>query len=336
MSLVLRAEVPERGVALDLTVREGETLALIGPNGAGKSTALSLIAGTLRPGGGSIVLDGRVLDDARLHVPAHDRQVTTLGQDPALFPHLTALGNVRFGLRARGASRRGARTEAARWLAELDLTELAPRRPSHLSGGQAQRVAIARALAAAPRLLLLDEPLAALDVDVAPALRDLLRRCLAGRTAVIVTHDVLDALSLADTVAVLEDGRIIEQGPTAEVLRRPRTAFSARFAGLNFLTGRWDGDAVLLEDGSRLPGRGEHPRGAAVHAAFRPSAVRILEEGGIRRTVRALAPGGDLVRVRTEDLTADLPPHEIAERRLAPGTVLRLAVPAEAVTTYRA
>ncbi|ATG54644.1 molybdenum ABC transporter ATP-binding protein [Brachybacterium ginsengisoli] len=336
MSLDLRASVPERGVALNLSVPDGETLALIGPNGAGKSTTLSLIAGALRPGRGSIELDGRVLDDERVHVPVHDREVTTLGQDPALFPHLTALDNVAFGLRSRGATRREARHRAARWLEELDLSGLADRRPAQLSGGEAQRVAIARALAAAPRLLLLDEPLAALDVEVAPALREQLRRFLAGRTAVIVTHDVLDALTLADSVAVLEAGSVLEQGPTAEVLARPRTAFAARFAGLNLVTGAWDGQAVHLADGSRLPAPGSFPAGTSVHAAFRPSAVRLLEEGGLRRTVENLSPGGDLVRVGTEDIAADLPPQEIAERRLTPGVTVQLAVPAEAVTTYRA
>ena len=336
MSLSLRAAVPERGLDLELTVADGETLAVIGPNGAGKSTMLSLIAGALRPASGQIVLDERVLTGEHAWVPSHARKVTTLSQDPVLFPHLTALGNIMFALRSQGAGRTGARREAERRLAELGIPELADRRPSQLSGGQAQRVAIARALAADPRLLLLDEPMAALDIDVAPALREQLRRFLAERTAIIVTHDVLDALTLADRVAVLEAGRLVELGPTQELLRRPRTAFTARFAGLNLVSGRWDGRAVVLADGARLPAAAAHHPGDQVHATFRPAEVTLVETGGLPRTVRSLTPSGDLVRVRTEDLSADLPPQEIAARRLEPGVSVRLQVPPAAMTTYRA
>ena len=336
MSLVLRAAAAERDVELDLEVAPGETLALVGPNGAGKSTALSLIAGALRPSSGSVELDGRVLADARTWVPPHDRRVTTLSQDPVLFPHLTALGNVMFPLLARGTARRDARHRALEHLAELGLEALADRRPSQLSGGQAQRVAIARALAAEPRLLLLDEPMAALDVDVAPALREQLRGFLAERTAIVVTHDLLDALALADRIAVLEGGRGVGIGPTAEVLTRPRSPFAARFAGLNLVAGRWDGAQVRLEDGSSLSALCEESPGTQVLAAFRPAAVHLVEEGGLRRTVRALAPRGDLVRAVTEDLAADLPPQEVARRHLVPGSAVRLAVAGEDVTAYEA
>lgn len=172
MSLSLRAAVAERRVDLDLEVAAGETVALIGPNGAGKSTALALVAGTLRPSSGEVALDGRILSGPRAWVPPHRRRVTTLGQDPVLFPHLTAAGNIRFALRSQGMARSRAREESHRWLDELGIGALAGRRPTQLSGGQAQRVAIARALAADPQLLLLDEPMAALDVDVAPTLRE--------------------------------------------------------------------------------------------------------------------------------------------------------------------
>ncbi|ASK64728.1 molybdenum ABC transporter ATP-binding protein [Brachybacterium avium] len=336
MSLQLRARVPERDVELDLAVAAGQTLALIGPNGAGKSTVLALVAGTLRTPRGRVELEGRVLAGERSWTPPHHRRVTTLSQDPVLFPHLTARGNVMFPLRSQGMPRARARAEAERWLTELGLQELAERRPAMLSGGQAQRVAIARALAADPRLLLLDEPMAALDIDVASALREQLRRFLTDRTAIIVTHDVLDALTLADRLAVLEEGRVIEQGPTRELLTRPRTSFTARFAGLNLVTGRWEDGAVVLADGARLPAPGPHPAGRRVHAAFRPSAVRPASQGGIRRTVTGLFPHGDLVRVRTEDLAADLPPQEIAELRLEPGAAVHLAVSGDAVTTYEA
>ncbi|HEX7351861.1 ABC transporter ATP-binding protein [Brachybacterium sp.] len=330
----MSAAVPERGVEVDLTVTGGQTLALVGPNGAGKSTVLSLISGALRPARGEVVLDERVLTGERTWVPPHRRKVTTLSQDPMLFPHLTARGNIMFPLRSQGMARAQARHEAGRWLSELGIPELADRRPSGLSGGQGQKVAIARALAADPRLLLLDEPMAALDIDVAPALRELLRRFLAPRTAVIVTHDVLDALALADRIAVLEGGRVVEQGPTQELLARPRTAFTARFAGLNLVTGRYDGEAVVLADGSRLPAPAAPCGGRAVHAVFRPASVRSLDSGGLPRTVRSLAPSGDLVRVRTEDLSADLPPQDVAARHLEPGATVHLEVPPDAVTTY--
>ena len=337
MSLQLAAAVPERGVELELEVADGETVALVGPNGAGKSTVLSLISGALRPARGEVRLDERVLTGDRVFVPPHLRKVTTLSQDPVLFPHLTALGNIRFALRSQGVPRPRAGAEAERWLAELELEGLAHRRPSQLSGGQAQRVAIARALAAQPQLLLLDEPMAALDIDVAPALREQLRRFLPDRTAVIVTHDVLDALTLADRVVVLEQGRVVEQGPTQELLARPRTAFTARFAGLNLVSGRWDGRAVVLAGGTRLPAHSA-PSAAegAVQAVFRPSAVRVVDAGGIPRTVQRLVPHGDLVRVSTGDLLADLAPQEVAARQLSPGAAVRLEVPAEDVTAYPA
>jgi molybdate transport system ATP-binding protein len=336
MSLSLRAVVPARDVEVALEVADGETLALVGPNGAGKSTVLSLIAGALRPAPGRIVLDERVLAGDGAWVPPHARRVATLSQDPVLFPHLSVLGNVRFALRAQGTPRAQARGEAERWLAELDLLELAERRPAQLSGGQAQRVAIARALAAGPRLLLLDEPMAALDVDVAPALREQLRRSLAQRTAIIVTHDVLDALTLADRVVVLERGRVLEQGPTTEVLSRPRSAFAARLAGLNLLTGTWDGRGLRLASGETLPARSDLPAGTAVHAVFPPAAARLVASGGLARIVRSLAPRGDLIRVRTDDLAVDLPPQEVAARRLAPGSPVRVALEAGSVATYRA
>lgn len=335
MSLVLRAAVAERDVELDLEVGQGETLAVVGPNGAGKSTALSLISGDLRPSAGSVSLDGRILVDERTWVPPHDRRVTTLSQDPVLFPHLSALGNVMFPLRAQGVPRREAHRRAEVHLEQLGLADLAARRPAQLSGGQAQRVAIARALAADPRLLLLDEPMAALDVDVAPALREQLRGFLAERTAIVVTHEVLDALSLADRVVVLEQGREVDAGPTTEVLARPRSAFAARLAGLNLVAGRWDGHRIELEGGGRLSAESSLSPGTAVLAAFRPAAVRLAEQG-LPRTVRSLTPHGDLVRVRTEDLAADLAPQDVAARQLAPGTAVHLAVGAEDVTTYLA
>lgn len=348
MSLTLRATVPERGLDVELDLADGETLALVGPNGAGKSTILSLIAGTLRPATGTVTLDGRVLTGLRTWVPPHHRAVTTLAQDPVLFPHLSVLGNIRFGLRAQGMPRRRARQEAERWLQELGVPELADRRPAQLSGGQAQRIAVARALAAQPNLLLLDEPLAALDVDVAPALRDLLRRVLAERSAIVVSHDVLDAVTLADRVAVIEAGRIVESGFAAEVLTRPQAAFTARLAGMNLLRGVWDGRAMRLgEDGGRgiLQGAPVEPMaaGTPVRATVRPARVR-LHDGTdfpptgtvLPTTLTGLEPFGDMVRARSADIAADLTPQQLAGRDLRAGAGVRFRLEAEDVSIYPA
>jgi molybdate transport system ATP-binding protein len=223
----LSATVAERDIEVSFTVAPGETVALLGPNGAGKSTVLAVAAGLLYPDQGQVVLDGKVLtavgDGGRpAWVPPHDRKIALLAQDPLLFPHLTVQENVEFAPRSRGVRRSEARATARHWLEQVGAADLAERRPSQVSGGQAQRVAVARALAADPRLLLLDEPMAALDVAVTPALRQTLRTVLADRSVVLVTHDALDALLLADTVAVIEGGRIVEQGPVADVLARPR------------------------------------------------------------------------------------------------------------------
>src|ERR1700736_3085146 len=217
--VALRAVVESRGTDLEFDVAAGEVLALLGPNGAGKSTALHVIAGLVRPDRGVVRVGQHVLTDtaAGVHVATHDRRVGLLLQDPLLFPHLSVTGNVAFAPRS-------SRAVAAHWLAEVDAAELGDRRPSQLSRGQAQRVALARALAAEPDVLLLDEPLAGLDVAAATTMRKLLRGVLAraGRSAVLITHDLLDVLTLADRVLILESGMVAETGSAAAVLAAPR------------------------------------------------------------------------------------------------------------------
>lgn len=229
-------EVPARDVVVRLSLEAGEVLALVGPNGAGKSTVLQALSGVL-PGSerSTIWLDGA--DTAAL--PAHRRRITLLSQDPTLFPHLTLAANVAFPLRAAGVPRPEARARALELLEEVDCADLAQRKPHQVSGGQAQRAAIARALAASPALLLLDEPLVALDAEQTPQLRHLLRRVLRERSqaAIIITHDLVDAVALTDTVAVLQDGRVVERGPTRSVLGSPRTPFAASLAGMNLFAG---------------------------------------------------------------------------------------------------
>jgi molybdate transport system ATP-binding protein len=346
VSLQVEAAIDERGVDLGFIVRDGETLAVLGPNGSGKSTALAVVAGLVRPDRGRLVLDGRILDDPRdnVHVPPHQRRTALLGQDPLLFPHLSALDNVAFGARVDGMSRRAARARAQEWLDEVGVGDLASRRPGQLSGGQAQRVAVARALAAEPQVLLLDEPLAALDVDVAPAMRQTLRKVLAGRTAIVVTHDVLDALLLADSVVVLDSGEIVEQGAADEVLTRPRSPFAARLAGLNLVTGTWDGELVHGAEGLNVHGLAGEPLpdvDATVVATFRPHAVAVYRNpviGSPRNsfevTISGLHPLGDLVRVRAGSLAADVTVQSVAALDLAVGQLVTFTVKATEVAVY--
>ncbi len=345
MSLSCTASLAQRGLQVTLEVATGETLAVLGPNGAGKSTLLAVIAGLLRPDDGTVEVAGRRLTDERTWVPPHRRRVALLAQDPMLFPHLTALDNVAFGPRSRGTGRRTAERAALEWLERLGLADLAQRRPSELSGGQAQRVAVARALATEPDVLLLDEPLAALDVAVAPDVRETLRQVLAERTAVVVTHDVLDAALLADRIAVLEAGRVVEIDAAAQVLARPRSGFAARIAGLNLVRGAWSEHHVVADSGvvlgGEVVGSAPHP-GDEVVAVFRPSAVAVYREApaGSPRNVLAvrvsdLHPSGDRVRVRAGDLSAEVTPAAVADLGLAPGSPVHFVVKATEVQVYR-
>jgi molybdate transport system ATP-binding protein len=342
VSLHVVADVPERDVLVELEIADGETVALLGGNGAGKSTVLGVIAGQLRARDARVTLGDRVLTDRGTWVPPHARDVALLAQEALLFPHLTVGANVAFGPRSRGMGRRRARAFAGEWLARVGVPELASRRPAELSGGQAQRVAVARALAADPQVLLLDEPMAALDVNVTPALRHLLREVLQDRTTVIATHDVLDALLLADRVVVLDGGRVVEEGPTAEVLSRPRSAFAAQIAGLNLLAGTWDGEA-LVAAGARVEGMERTPVvvGDEVVAVFRPSAVSVYLDAPVGSprnafpvVVTALEPFGDQVRVRGDGMSALITPHAAAELALAPGGRVTFTVKASEVDLY--
>jgi molybdate transport system ATP-binding protein len=334
----------------DLAVGPGAVLAILGPNGAGKSTLLSLLSGLLRPDSGNIELDGRAWADAGrgLHLPTHQRGVGLLAQNPLLFPHLTARDNVAFGPRAAGRGRSAAREVADHWLSEVDGAELADRKPGQLSGGQAQRVALARALAADPHLLLLDEPLAALDVDAAPALRGLLHRVLQrqDRPSVLVTHDVLDALVLGDEVLVLADGAVVERGPTRDVLARPTAAFTARIAGLNLVAGTVADDAVVAGR-TTLNGRRSEPveQGETAAAVFAPSAVAVHRErphGSPRNAIAVrltgLEPRGDVVRLRARAeeaaLAADITPAAVADLRLGVGDEVWFVVKATEVAIH--
>jgi molybdopterin-binding protein len=323
----MRASVTVRAgsftVAADLAVAPGEVVAVVGPNGAGKTTLLRGLAG-LAPATGSVVVAHRELTG----VPPERRRVGWVGQGAALLPHLTAAGNVGYGL-----PRAGRRDAVRGALAALGVEDLAGRRPSALSGGQAARVALARALVRRPDLVLLDEPMAALDAQTRTEVRQVLRSALAGgpAPALVVTHDPVDALAVADRVVVLEAGRVVQDASVGEVARRPATTWAARLMGLNAWEGVSDGEALVV-GGARVLPADPLPDGQAGLALLAPSAValhRVEPEGSARNrwsgpVVGVTSLGG---RVRVElggalPLVAEVTPAAAAELGLADGGVL--------------
>ena len=256
MSLALRCSNLTRRFAgvtavngASLEVDTGALLALLGPSGCGKTTLLRLIAGLDRPHAGTIEVDGRVVESTGEHVPPERREVGLVFQEYALFPHLSVADNVAFGL-SRGPDRAGRVEEM---LGQVGLDGLGTRMPHELSGGQQQRVALARALAPGPRLIMLDEPFSNLDPALREGVRREVRRVLraAHATAIIVTHDQEEAMSLADEVAVMMDGRILQQVAPAELYRRPASRQVAEFVGdINVINGRAIGRAVVCDLGT--------------------------------------------------------------------------------------
>jgi molybdate transport system ATP-binding protein len=335
---------------LALTAGPGEVVVLLGPNAAGKSTALRALAGLLPLDAGRIAVDDAVLadPDSGIQVPPHARPVGVVFQDYLLFPHLSVLDNVAFGPQAHGVRRADARRHARSWLERIGIAELAGSRPRSISGGQAQRVAVARALATEPALLLLDEPLAALDARTRLQVRAELRRHLTGFTGatVLVTHDPVDAAVLGDRLVVVEDGRVVQSGAPAEVARHPRTDYVARLVGLNLLAGTAVGQQVRLPAGGAVTAAEQHE--GDVYAAFRPAAVALFpaRPAGSPRNVWpgrivGLEPHGDGVRVEVAGapdpattLLAEVTPAAVAELGLVPGTEVWAAVKASDITVY--
>jgi molybdate transport system ATP-binding protein len=353
MSALLDAElvvVHDGGFRLDvrLAIAAGEVVALLGPNGAGKTTALRALAGLTPLTAGRISVAGRVLDHpgGRTWTPPERRPTSVVFQDYLLFPHLTALDNVAFGPRSQGATHRDARSLAARWLDRVGLAEHARRKPRQLSGGQAQRVALARALVLDPLLLLLDEPLAALDARSRLETRAELHRHLdehPGAT-LLVTHDPLDALVLADRLVIIEDGRVVQEGDAATVTARPRSDYVARLVGLNLYRGRALGRLVRVADDFTLTTA--EPADGDVFVAFAPAAVAVYTarpEGSPRNTWPATITGiqrhGDNLRVQLAGpitAAADITPTAAAELRLALGQQVWAAVKATETRAYPA
>lgn len=353
MTLDARVVVHQGPLTVDipLAVATGERVALLGPNGAGKTTVLRALAGMVPLDGGHVRLAGSTLEDPSrgVRVPAEGRRIGLVFQDHLLFPHLSALENVAFGPRCAGVSRVDARRRAAAWLDRLGVADLAERRPRRLSGGESQRVALARALAAEPSLLLLDEPLSALDAATRPRVRSELRRHLAefeGAT-LIVTHDPVDAMVLASRLIIVEAGAVVQEGTPEEVSRHPRSEWVARLVGLNLFRGRMAEDHV---DVDTLRGRvavvpAERIEGA-VYVAFRPEAVALyptLPEGSPRNVWREVVVGLDVLghRVRVElegelALAADVTPAAVGRLGLEPGRPVFAAVKATDVAIYPA
>ncbi|MCA6095241.1 ABC transporter ATP-binding protein, partial [Streptomyces sp. SCA3-4] len=329
-----------------LDAAPGTTIAVVGPNGAGKTTLLRALLGlTTRAEARPLHLG----EEDTASVPTHHRRIAWVPQDNALFPHLSALANTAYGLRAQGTPKKAAHREAREWLDRLGVGHLAHRRPARLSGGQAQRVALARALASRPRLLLLDEPLAALDQSTRAHVRRTLRTHLAGFPGVclIVTHDPVEAVALADRVLVLEDGRTVQYATPAELTRHPRSPWAARMLGHNAWPGRATEDGtILLDDGARLR-TAEAPAAATTGlatglAVVPPEAVALHTAeptaGSPRNawpgTVHELTAQGGRLRVLVAgepDVVAEITPEAAAALELKEGTRVWVTVKATEV-----
>lgn len=343
--LRVSASVKTRELCVDVTVGEGERVAVIGPNGVGKSSLIQLISGALAPDHGSVEWDGVELSSPRRSVPIHRRGFAYLEQRPLLFAHLNVLGNVAYGPRAQGRRRTAAERRAMAELDAVGVAGVANRRPGQLSGGQAQRVALARALAVDPELVLLDEPLTALDAAAAPGLRAVLRERLAGRTTVMVTHDLLDVLSLATRVVVLDAGAVVADGNPDEVFTSPPNQFVADFTGLNLLHGVAVDEVTLAMGQIRLTGMGELTAGRAGRAAIPPEAVGIYlaaPEGSPRNVMPARVAAVEsrgrravvVLDVDGQRLRAEVTADAVADLGLCPGLPVYASVKAVQVRLF--
>jgi molybdate transport system ATP-binding protein len=350
LDAAVRAEVGGFSLDVELTALAGRTVAVLGPNGAGKTSLLRVLAGLLPLSAGRVALGETVLDDPAtgVFVPPEQRPIGVVFQDYLLFPHLTALDNVAFGLRCRGVARAQAHARAGEWLERFGLAQFAASRPAQLSGGQAQRVALARALVSDPALLLLDEPLSALDVGTRAEVRRDLRRHLSsfGGVRVLVTHDPLEAAALADELVVVEGGRVVQAGPLEELTARPRSAYVAELAGTNLLRGRASGSEIVLagDRGGRLttasPATGE------VLAVVPPQAVALSlqrHEGSPRNVWAGRVDGieriGDRARVRVVGpltLVAEVTVASVHDLGLGEDSEVWMSVKATEISVYPA
>jgi molybdate transport system ATP-binding protein len=348
MSLVADVGMRLGGFSEDvaLEVADGEVVAVLGPNGSGKSTLLRALAGLQPLSSGRIELDGAVLDDPRagVLVPPERRPCGMVFQDYLLFPHLTAQANVAFGLRSRGATKSDSAHRALEWLERMGVGQQALMRPARLSGGQAQRVALARALAMDPRLLLLDEPLSALDVGQRGSVRHELRQHLQAfdGSCVLVTHDALDAAAIADRLVIIEDGAVAQAGTFASVNARPRTSYVAQLAGLNLLRGVASGSELVVDGGTVL--HTASPVAGDVLAVIAPRDIALYHDppaGSPRNTwptrVGEVHLLGDRVRVLLEapiQVAAEITTVSLSTLGLTEGMPVWASVKATQIDVY--
>ena len=343
-----RVVVEREGFVLDvsLSIPPDRTVAVLGPNGAGKTTLVEVLAGLLAVDRGSVRLGDRVLDD-----PAHgvflgpaERRIGVVFQDGMLFPHLSALENIAFGLRATGVPKSEARRRAAGWLAAVGLSDLAERRPGAISGGQAQRVAFARALATDPEMLLLDEPFSALDITSRVGLRRMLRDHLSGYAGprLLITHDPTEAFLLADEMVILERGSVVQTGGADEIRLRPASRYAADLAGVNLVVGTAAGRVLTVQGHRLVIAEGVEGR---VIATIHPRAISIHlgQPGGSPRNswktrIRHVDHHADRVRIQTGrplPLTAEVTPDAQSALSLFPGASVWLSIKATEILVAR-
>lgn len=332
---------------IDIGIEPGKTVALLGPNGAGKSTAVLAIAGLVPIDSGNIRLGDELLDDPTegVFVPAEERRIGVVFQDYLLFPNLTVLENVAFGLRSREMPKTTALDVARDWVSRVGLGGMEARRPGDLSGGQAQRVALARALATEPRLLLLDEPLSALDVTTRTRLRRSLVDNLGGFRGprLLITHDPTEAFLLADDVYVIEGGVITQSGSPDEIRLRPKTKYAADLAGSNLIAGEAIDGGV--QAGDVTVHIADHDVSGPVLLTIHPTALSIHRsepEGSPRNSwstvVERVELLGDRVRLRTGGplpLTAEVTRDATHALALGPGVRVWVAVKATEIGVER-
>ncbi|MEP6298526.1 MAG: ATP-binding cassette domain-containing protein [Ilumatobacter sp.] len=351
----LEARIVRRigGLDLDVSMRiePGQTVALLGPNGAGKSTTVGALSGADFDGatsGTEIVLGTRTLEGVDGFVRPERRRIGVVFQDALLLEHLSVVDNIAFPVRCSGASKRASRSTAHSWLERLGMSAVAERRPADLSGGEAQRVAIARALAAEPEMLLLDEPLSALDVSSRSEVRRMLRTHLDafGGPRLLVTHDPSDAFLLADRLDVLEAGRITQSGSPDDIRRAPATPYVAALAGTNMFTGRAEAGSVLMVHHDHTLTIADTTLQGDVLVTVHPTAISLHPErpSGSQRnvwqtTVDLIEPLGDTVRVTLATpmpVAVDGTPGAIASLRLTEGATVWAAVKATEINAVEA
>lgn len=349
LAATLQLQLGSLDLQAELDVRPGELLALLGTNGAGKSTVLRCLAGLAPITAGRIAIDDIVVDEPATHsfVEPEHRSIGVVFQDYLLFEHMTVLENVAYGLRARRQPKATAHRVAREWMERVGLGEYCDQRPRALSGGQAQRAALARALATSPRVLLLDEPLAALDAGTRAGVRRDLRRHLQSFDGmrVMVTHDPVDAYALADRVAILDEGRIVQTGTLAEVTSHPRSRYVADLVGVNLVAGTVLDGVLHTDTGARVVIADAAP--GASFAVIRPHSILLVQHPADGASARNQWPGviteldrlGDRVRIGLDGavpLTAEITIAALDALQLRPGDTVHASVKATDIEVYPA